>query len=179
MTSTPRGTVSAVSLAVTVVIVIVMAVWGVNALTAPIEDDGDTSSSTDDGTLTCAAGQELVETKFLKRSQVVVSVYNAGKKAGRARATLDNFEAAGFRAGEVGDAPERTDVRRAEVRAKASDAVAAGLVAQSLGKNTQVVVADAEDLGPGINVIIGDKFKNLDPKAPKRARLKEPKYSCV
>ena len=177
--SSTRSPVAAVSLAATAVIVVVMAIWGVNAFTAPIEDDdGGTTSATDDGTVVCGAGQEATIVEYLKRSEVVVSVYNAGKKAGRARTTLDLLESSGFRAGEIGNAPEGSEVPRAEVHAKSSDALAAGLVAQALGKNAQVVVTEASDLGPGVNVLIGDKFKKLDPAVPKRVKLPEARQVC-
>jgi hypothetical protein len=58
-----------------------------------------------------------------------------------------------------------------------ADDPAAELVARALGKDTQVVHSD-EDLGPGVDVVIGDKFKRLDPKAPKRLPLPKPVVTC-
>lgn len=176
MTAAARKTVSAISLAVGAVVVVVMAIWGVNAFTAPIEDDDSPSVSDDE--LACPAGEEQRIIDFVRRSEVTVSVYNAGKKAGRARTTLDTLEEAGFKPGAIGNAPEGTDVPRAEVHTKTADRSEAQLVALALGRNTQVVVDEEQDLGPGVDVYIGDKFKRLDPKAPNRVTLDEPRVEC-
>jgi hypothetical protein len=173
-----RRAVSAISLAVTAAVVVVMAVWGYHAMTAPIADDTTTTAATNEPK-SCSGGQVATIVEFVRRGEVVVSVYNAGKKVGRARSTLDKLEAAGFQPGAIGNAPDGTTVTRAEVHAKAADATAARLVAAALGKNTAVVVAGAgEDLGPGVNVFIGDRFKRLDPSAPVRLRLPKPRVEC-
>jgi hypothetical protein len=150
--SETRSVISWATLAATGIATVVMAVWGFNALTAPIPDDPTTEvSSTTDG---CAdAGDKVV-----RRSDVTVSVYNAGKKVGRAQDTLDLLESAGFTAGAIGDAPDGSDVSKVEVRTETEDDPAAELVALAFGHSTPIVVAD-DDLGPGVVVFIGDKFK--------------------
>jgi hypothetical protein len=90
---------------------------------------------------------------------------------------MDLLERAGFKVGAVGNAPDGVDAARAGVYTTKSDDPAAELVARALGKNTQVVHTD-EDLGPGVDVVIGDKFKRLDPNAPKRLELAEPDVTC-
>ena len=99
-------------------------------------------------------------------------------KTASAVTIIDTLEEAGFKAGAIGNAPEGSDVPRAEVHAKTADRSKAQLVALALGKNTQVVVDDEQDLGPGIDVYIGDKFKRLDPNAPMRVKLDEPRIEC-
>jgi len=155
-----------------VVVVCVMAVWGYHAATAPI---GSTSSSTHTGS-TCAPENQTVK-KFVRRSDVTVSVYNAGDRAGRAQETLSLLERAGFKAGAVGNAPDGIKVARAAVYSTKSDDPAAELVAKALGRRTQVVHAD-ESLGPGVEVVIGDRFKGLDPAAPTKIQLPKPETSC-
>lgn len=166
-----RGVVSAASLLGAVVAVVVMAIWGVNALTAPIEDDEPAASST-----TCAPEDQQIE-QFVRRAQVTVSVYNTGKRSGRARAALEMLETAGFRPGEIGNGAKGDRVVRAEVRTTDPEDPAAKLVALALGKNAAVVRTD-EDYGPGIDVFIGDRFGGLDKRAPKRLALPEPKVTC-
>lgn len=170
MTRSPesRRVISWATLAVTTVATLAMAVWGFNALTEPFEDDSTSVSSSGDDP-TCAPGTGR---RFLARGDVTVSVYNAGKKNGRAQDTLDLFEGAGFAAGAIGNAPEETEVVRAEVRTRKNDDPAAKLVALALGKNTEVTVT-GDDLGPGIDVFIGDKFRKLAADAPRRVRLTE------
>ncbi|MBO9522655.1 MAG: LytR C-terminal domain-containing protein [Nocardioidaceae bacterium] len=167
-----RGPVTLVSLTGAAVAVVVMAVWGLSSLTAPIEDDEPTASAS-----TCAPEDQQVQT-FVRRAQVTVSVYNTGKRKGRARDTLELLERAGFKPGEIGNGEKGDKVVRAEVRTTKTDDSAARLVALALGKGTRVVVTD-EDYGPGPDVFIGDRFGKLDPKAPRRVALDEPVRTCA
>jgi hypothetical protein len=147
--------------------VLVMALWGFNAFTAPFEDSASSDGSCDAPT---AAHR-------VKRSDITVSVYNAGVRKGRAGATLDLLEEAGFKPGAIGNAPEGTRIRVAVVRTSKEVHPDATLVARALGKQVQVVVVD-DDLGPGIDVIIGDRFKQLNPNAPTSVRLPGSAGSC-
>jgi hypothetical protein len=169
----PRGVTTGVALVVAAVLVCIMGVWGYHAATAPIKDD---SSTTSHGP-TCASENQVVE-QFVRRADVTVSVYNSGKKAGRAQATMNLLEHAGFKAGQVGNAPDGVDAARASVYTTKTDDPAAELVAQALGHDTQVVHSDEGFTGPGIDVVIGDRFKRLDPAAPSKIKLPEPKTSC-
>jgi hypothetical protein len=166
-----RRPVAVISLAGAVVAVAIMAVWGLSSLTAPIEDDEPAASAT-----TCPPEDQKIE-RFVRRAQVVVSVYNTGKRPNRARATLEMLEGAGFRPGEVGNGEKGDKVVRAEVRTTKADDPAARLVALALGKNTKVVVTEQE-YGPGIDVFIGDRFGGLDPKAARRVPLPQPRVTC-
>jgi hypothetical protein len=170
---TRRRLTTAATLLVLVVVRCVMAVWGLRAATAPIPGETSGSSSKDP---TCGPEDQTVA-KYLRRGEVTVSVYNAGAISGRAQKTMDLLEGAGFKVGEVKNAPEGVKVPRAAVYSTKADDPADMLVAQALGKKTQVVHSDAE-LGPGVHVIIGDKFKKLDPRAPKRIELAQPEVSC-
>jgi hypothetical protein len=170
---TRRSLTAGASLAVGVVLVCVMAVWGYRAMTAPIAED-KTGSATSGPS--CQPADQKV-TKYVRRGDVTVSVYNSGKRAGRAQATLDLLERAGFEAGAVGNAPSGIKVARAEVYTTKADDPAAELVAKALGKKTQVVHSD-EQFGPGVDVVIGDKFKRLDPAAPRRLELAQPEVTC-
>jgi hypothetical protein len=167
-----RRVITALTMLAAGVAVVVMGLWGVSALTAPV---GDKTGSADHGP-TCAPQDQKI-TEYVTRSEVTVSVYNAGRRKGRAGATLAMLEAAGFKPGEIGNAPAGTKVRRAEVRTGNAEDPKAQLVAAALGKNTQIVVTD-EAYGPGIDVFIGDKFGALDPAAVRKVKLKDPITSC-
>jgi hypothetical protein len=168
-----RRLISAATLACLVVLLCVMALWGYRAATAPLSDTSSDTPTNDPG---CAAADQTV-TKYVRRADVTVSVYNSGQQSGRAQATMDLFEQAGFRVGAVDNAPSALKAARAVVYTTKTDDPAADLVALALGHSAQVVHTD-EEYGPGVDVVIGDKFKQLDPAAPKRLELPEPVISC-
>lgn len=170
-TARQRQTRTAVTLLVLCGVLVFMMVYGVKAATAPLP--GSSSSPTRD----CSAAEKQV-TRFVKRSAVEVSVFNAGRRAGLAGKTLDRLEHAGFRAGAAGNAPRSSKVRRAEVWTTHQGDTAALLVARTLGRHVKVVVTDT-DLGPGVDVLVGNEFRGLNHHAPTRLRLPEPKTTCV
>jgi len=155
-----------------------MAVWGYNSATAPIDDGFTVSTAPDDGIVTCSPGETESIVKFLTNSEVVVSVYNAGQRKGLATSTLNQLEERRFRAGAIGNAAD-SSVEYAEIRAKESDSTKAELVAQNFGKKAQIVLDDDAELsGPGVNVVIGDKFNKLKAGVPKRIKLAVPITVC-
>jgi len=170
---TRRRLTTAATLLVAVVVLVLMGMWGLHAVTAPIPSSSTGSASKGP---TCKPADQKV-TKFLRRRDVTVSVYNAGGRAGLAQKTMDLLEQAGFRVGEVKNAPDGVKVARAVIYATKIDSPAAQLVAQVLGKKTQIVHSDL-DLGPGVDVMIGDRFKKLDPRGPQRIELPKPEVKC-
>lgn len=173
-----QRTIAASSLAVTAVIVVVMAVWGYNAFTAPIDDDASLSTAETTDEVTCAPGEEQRIVENLRSNQVVVSVYNAGQKKGRATATLNLLEDRNFQPGAIGNAAD-SEVSFVEIHVKESDRTKAELVALSFGKTATIVTDDEKDLrGPGVNVIIGDDFRKLKVGAPRTIKLPEPAITC-
>ena len=167
-----RALTTAVTLACLMGVLVLMALWGVKAATAPIPSDSGTSTKKPG----CASEDQKVA-KYVRRGDVTVSVYNSGETSGRAQRTMDLLEQAGFKVGEVKNAPAGLRADRATVYSTKTDDPAAELVARAPWKATQVVHTD-EDLGPGVDVVIGDKFKRLDAKAPKRLPLPEPVVTC-
>lgn len=167
-----RRMITAATLVAAGAVVAVMAIWGVNAATAPVEDDDTTAVSTDGPT--CPPEEQSIK-KFITRGEVTVSVYNTGKRTGRAGDTLTLLEDAGFRAGEIGNAEDK--VARAEVRTTKKDDPRAELLARALGRNTAIVVTD-QAYGPGLDVFIGDKFNGLNKKAPARLKLADAVITC-
>jgi hypothetical protein len=148
-----------------------MVVYGVKAATAPLPGSGSGPSKD------CSAAEKEVQ-RFVRRPQVEVSVFNAGRRQGLASETLQRLEGAGFRAGEAGNAPRRTKVRRAVVWTTRQHDTAAQLVARALGRHTKIVVTDT-DLGPGVDVLVGNAFRRLDRSAPNKLRLPRPEKTCV
>jgi hypothetical protein len=125
----------------------------------------------------CSHPQKQVQ-EFLTRKDVQVSVFNAGSRNGLASETLAKVEAAGFAAGNAGNAPGTANVRRAVVWTTKADDYSAKLVALAFGPQTQVQVTKT-DLGPGVDVLVGNAFKGLPKHAPARLRLPKPLETCI
>ena len=166
-----RRITTAVTLAVLFVVLAGMAVYGFKAATAPLPDSGSTAKNP------CSEDEKQVK-KFLRRGDVQVSVFNAGSRSGFAGTTLEKIEAAGFKGGNAGNAPGDAQVRRAVVWTTKPDDPAARLVALALGGKTPIVVTE-KDLGPGIDVLVGDRFNKLDKAAAQRVRLTQPVETCI
>ncbi len=167
---TARRITTAVTLLVLLGVLVAGAVYGFRAATAPLPETARPSP-------TCSGVERNVKTE-LKRSEVQVSVFNASGRSGLASSTLDKVENAGFLAGNAGNAPAGAKVVRAVVWTSKPDDPAARLVALAFGKNTRVEVTE-EDLGPGIDVLLGRKFRGLDPKAPRKIKLPAPVETCI
>ncbi|MCW2760679.1 MAG: LytR family transcriptional regulator [Marmoricola sp.] len=165
-----RRLTTALTLLVLLIVLGGMAVFGYRALTSPLPGGQSADKQ-------CSDAEKQVQA-FLKRSEIQVSVFNAGTREGFAGTTLEKVEEAGFRGGNAGNAPKSTKVRRAVVWTTEPDDSAAKLVALAFGRRTHVEVTES-DLGPGIDVLVGDRFKGLDPKAPARIRLPAPVETCV
>jgi hypothetical protein len=108
---------------------------------------------------------------------VTVSVFNAGGRSGLADQTLGELTARGFIAGEIGNAPrDVSDVKFVRVLAPKRNDPAALLVARQFGPQT-LVQPRAEDLGRGVDVIVGDKFAGLV-KAPRKIKARAAGSGC-
>jgi hypothetical protein len=167
-----RRITTTVTIAVLFLVLAAMAVYGFKAATAPLPGSGSTTTKNP-----CSANEKQVK-KFLRRGDVQVSVFNAGDRSGFAGTTLDKIEAAGFRGGNAGNAPQEARVRRAAVWTTKPDDPAARLVALALGGRTPVVVTKT-DLGPGVDLIVGNRFNKLDKSAAKRVRLARAVETCI
>ncbi len=167
---TGRRITTALTLVVLLMLLAGMAIVGFNKLTEPLPDNPTAQPTCSD------AEQEVRE--FVRRSEVQVSVFNAGRREGLAGTTLEKLEEGGFRAGNAGNAPPKAKVSRAVVWTTKPNDSTAKLVALAFGKQTKVVVTET-DLGPGIDVLVGNKFKRLDPKAPRRIKLPAPVETCI
>ncbi|HET6560467.1 MAG TPA: LytR C-terminal domain-containing protein [Marmoricola sp.] len=166
-----RRTLTGVTLTVLVALLAVGAFIGWRALFSPLPSESDPDADARQG---CADGVARGDT--VRTRDVTVSVYNAGSRAGLAGQTQDELAARGFIPGDLGNAPEDLEkVRFVRVLAETRTDPAARLVALQFGPKTKVHAAP--DLGKGVEVIVGDKFKGLD-KAPRKLRAKAPGSGC-
>lgn len=144
------GLKTAITLGVLALLMLVAAVWGWAALTEPFPQDEPVAICED---TTVSAGSEV------SRDQVVVSVFNGSKRSGLAGATSAQLVERGFVAGDVGDAP--TPTVTTEIWASDPTNPAVALVQQQFKK---AKVVTGEELGVGVVVVVGEKFKTLKKK---------------
>lgn len=145
------ATISALTLGTLVLLVVVGAVWGWNAMTQPFPGSDDLPACVDKE---IKAGDEVF------RDQVVVSVYNGSGRNGLAGLTQESLVERGFTAGSMGNA-ERSKVTIVRYTVKKDPA--ALLVGKQFGK---VRYVQGESLGEGVTVIVGSQHKALSAKAP-------------
>jgi len=147
-------------------------VVGWRAVSSPVPGSSEETPSAGPSCREGVAAGDVVRT-----GDVTVSVFNAGDRSGLADQTLGELTARGFIAGEVGNAP--ADVRAVKfvrVLAPRANDPAALLVARQFGPQT-LVQPHAEDLGRGVDVIVGDKFAGLV-KAPRKLKARTAGSGC-
>lgn len=114
---------------------------------------------------------------LVRTSDVTVSVYNAGTRSGLAGRTQEELLARGFLPGDLGNAPDDIGkVRLVAVLAPNREDPAAMLVARQFGAKVTVRPYD-KDLGSGVEVVVGDRFRGLAP-APRRMRAQADGSGC-
>jgi hypothetical protein len=165
-----RRITTAVTMTFLVGLLVAGLVVGTRWLFAPIEDDTEAAPGSD------CTPQKVGAGKPLRTQEVTVSVFNAGERSGLASETLDQLGNRGFRLGDTGNAPETANVKFVQVWTTDRRDPAARLVALQFGKKT--AIRRGEDLGPGVDVIVGNRFKGLV-KAPKSIRVRQPAEVCV
>ena len=163
---------TATTMVVLLVILLIGAVVGYRTLTSPLPgDDGSKASVRPQ----CVKG--LKRGQVVHTDEVTVSVYNAGSRSGLAGTTLQQLLSRGFIPGDVGNAPGNlSGVRFVRVLSPTRADPAARLVARQFGLHTAVQVSRA-DLGPGVEVVVGDRFVGLK-KAPRQLRAHASGSGC-
>lgn len=131
-------------------LLVVATVWGWSALTEPLPKDEPVAICEDTAV---TAGSEV------RRDEIVVSVFNGSGRSGLAGATIAQLEERGFVAGDVGDAPQ--PIASTQIWADDPTNPAVRLVQQQF-KRAKVV--SGTQIGAGVVVVVGEKFKTLRPK---------------
>ncbi len=139
-------------------------VWGWTALTKPFPTNEAAPLCTD---TTAATGSQIY------RDQVVVSVYNASTRSGLANATMEQLEERGFVAADSGNAPAK--IKGVQIWSDEPRNAAVLLVKRQFSK-AQVV--SGEQLGRGVVVVVGEKFKALRKKEVESVTASEDSTFC-
>lgn len=148
---------------------VVMALWGLSELTAPFPHTA---------TKTCNPADQVV-TKTITRSEVTISVYNAGARAGTAARIGRALTRLGFRVSTVGNAPEGVTVPVAEVAGPSVTDPGTKLVAAALGKSTTITSDPSLQIGPGVNIFIGPRHGAVLKSPPREMALPTPTITCL
>ena len=161
-----RKAISAVTITVLIGLLVAGAYVGWRSISAPLPGDDSPEQADQPRCEDGVSRGDVVST-----GDVTVSVYNAGSRSGLADQTRSELVARGFIPGDVGNAPaELEGVRFVRVLAPKPDDPTARLVALQFGANTYIETVE-EDLGPGVEVIVGDDFNGLvDARSKIRAR---------
>jgi len=141
---------TALTLGVLALLLVVAALNAFAALTEPFPEDEPVAICED---TTIPAGTEV------SRDQVVVSVFNGSKRSGLAGATSAQLAERGFVEGTVGDSPRPAATTQIWSSDPTNPAV---VLVQRQFKRAQVLEGDA--LGPGVVVVVGEKFQSLKKK---------------
>ena len=168
-----REIISAVTMLVLCGVLVLGAVLGWRALFADLPGE---PKATDDPDPTCTT-EQVDAGQRIRSSQVRVSVYNGGTRSGLADSTLSALRKRGFTPGDVGNAPADAKVSRVAVWSTEEDDAEARLVARQFGKSVKVTFSDV-DLGPGVDVIVGNRFTGLV-KAKRSIRVRSSQEVCV
>jgi len=168
-----RHLTTAITLLVLVGLLVIGGYVGIHTLLAPLPSSDKPSATP---SAQCSA-KSVKKGQRVRSRDIVVSVFNAGTRAGLASDTMVRLAHRGFKRGSVGNAPGSTNVRRVLVQTTDQNDVSARLVARQFGRSTKVRVVSG-DLGPGIDVIVGDNFHKLA-KARRIYVVKKSSSVCV
>lgn len=146
---------SRVTLAVLVALLVVAAVVGWQAMTAPFPTAEDLPPCVE---TQISEGQEVFP------DQVTVSVFNASSRNGLASRTMNALIGRGFVSAGTGNAPPDTKFRGVQIWADNAKNPAVALLTSQF-RNVKVVTGPA--LGPGVVVVAGDGDVGL--RRPKRS----------
>ena len=169
-----RRALTAITLVVLVVLLVVAGLVGWRAISGPVDETPE-ADATGKPDASCDPG--LKKGDLVRTREVTVSVYNAGSRAGLAAQTQDELKARKFIPGEIANAPAGySGVRFVRVLAPSVDDPAARLVALQFGRHTLIQATDT-DLGPGVDVIVGNEFVGLV-KAPEQVKATASGSGC-
>lgn len=158
---------TAVTMLVLSLIILIAAVWGWHALTAPIPQAAvEKCEST-----TVAAGETL------PRELVAVSVLNASGANGLGSKTMDALVDRGFAAGSIDDAPAGTEAKGIEIWSDDPKNPAVELVRRQFTKATVKTKTHGE--ASGVVVVVGKQPAKLKKAGPESIKVTAKATVCA
>jgi LytR cell envelope-related transcriptional attenuator len=163
-----------ITLLVLLLILLGSAYYGWQSVTAPAASDA--STATTKPPVPCTKQVHVRKSRRVQAKHIVVNVYNAGVISGLAGSTSSKLASKGFRPGEVADAPAGIQATNVTVLSNTVHAPEVRLVAkQFVGR----VAIRHGDLAPGVDVVVGNAFKAVDPHAKTVLVVRKKVHSCV
>lgn len=164
-----------VTLLVLLLILLGSAYYGWQGVTAPATTDAATTPTTTPSA-TCSKQTHSRKSRRVQAKHIVVNVFNAGVITGLAGSTSRSLASKGFRPGEVTDAPAGVKATNVTVLSKTVHSPEVQLVAnQFVGR----VAIRHGDLAPGVDVVVGNAFKAVDPHTKTALVVRKKVRSCV
>ena len=147
------------------VVVLIAAVWGWSAATKPFPQHEPSPVCVD---TKVAAGE------WVFRDQVVVSVFNGSRRSRLASSTMSELAERGFVSAATGNAPQPSEATQILSSDPKNPAV---VLVKRQFRGAKVVPGDA--LGPGVSVVVGEKFSSLRRKQVESVRSKADSVICA
>jgi len=122
--------------------------------------------------------QAAPEDTKLRATDVRVNVYNAGSISGLASSTMRSLSRRGFVEGVVDNAPGRTKADNVLLLDPQPKSAPVRLVAAQF-EGDVVTRRVREDLGEGVDVIVGDRFRGLNDAARTFVTVRGDTEACV
>lgn len=114
----------------------------------------------------------------LRTNAVTVNVFNTGGISGLAGETMRDLIQRGFIGGVAENADRRVPGGRVLLTARDPKSPQVRLVREQLKGKVVTRVADDPDVGTGVNMFMGDRFRGLKPDAPRRVRVRGSTEVC-
>lgn len=162
-----------ITLVVLLGILLGAAVYGWQTIVSPNETKKPTTAP--EPASKCERKTTFKKGQTIRAEDIVVNVYNAGGISGLAGNTLSALVGKAFQAGVSDNAPGRQKARNVTIVTNVPKSPAIRLVRIQFLGPVRVVPGE---LAPGIDVIVGDNFRAVDPNASTNITLKRTITSC-
>ncbi len=150
------------------------AFYGWHSVITPATEDDPPAGAVEPA---CDEVNKFQKGQRIRSRNIIVNIYNAGLIGGLASETLALLHSRGFRSGVSDNAPDDITTSNVTIYADSKRSPPVQLVASQFKGVVRVVAG--EDLGPGIDVIVGDGFEGVNRKAKRSLRLHRDVSTCA
>jgi hypothetical protein len=150
------------------------AFYGWQTIISPATEDDSPPSA---GKPHCDKVQEFHQGQLIRANDIIVNVFNSGLIGGLASETLHTLRDRGFKAGVSDNAPDGVAATNVSIITDSRDSPPVRLVANQFKGVVRFV--KGADLGPGIDIVVGDSFAGIDKSAKRSLRLHRNVNTCA